>query len=55
MKLFCGKAKAFFQARRETDVSWKGVSFSETEPVKSGVVKKRSPHVLRHTLLLDAE
>lgn len=37
-----GKAEAFFRSKkRKTDVSWKGVSFSETEPVKSGVVKKK--------------
>lgn len=46
----CLKGRGVFRPKkRKTDVSWKGVSFSETEPVKSGVVKKRSPHVLRHT------
>ena len=31
----------FRPKKRKTDVAWKGVSFSETEPVKSGVVKKK--------------
>lgn len=44
-----GKAEAFFVLKTENGCILERCIFSETEPVKSGVVKKRSPHVLRHT------
>ncbi len=41
MKCCLERQRRFSSKKRKTDVSWKGVSFSETEPVKSGVVKKK--------------
>lgn len=49
MKCYLERLGRFCFKERKTDVSWKGISFSETEPFKSGIAEKRSPHVLRHT------